>query len=62
MLSNGGFNNVTFKYDSITVDQLNVELSGDTINGGFYRGPGDFNSGTTFGLMICKFDNSGNKL
>ena len=61
MLSNGFFNNVTFKYDSITVDQLNGELSGDTINGGFYRGAADFNSGNDKGLGqndMLKFDNN----
>ena len=42
ILSNGGFNNVTFKYDSTTADGLFNEASGDTINGGFYRGPTDY--------------------
>ena len=42
-LSNGGFNNVTFKYNSTTADQLFNEAGGDTINGGVYRGPTDFN-------------------
>ena len=61
ILSNAGFNNVTFKYDSVTADQLNNELSGDTINGGFYRGPTDFNSSNTVGLGpndMLKFDNN----
>ena len=61
MLSNGGFNNVTFKYDSTTADGLFNEASGDTINGGFYRGPTDFNSSNTVGLGpndMLKFDNN----
>ena len=61
ILSNGGFNNVTFKYNSTTADGLFNEASGDTINGGFYRGPTDFNSSNTVGLGpndMLKFDNN----
>ena len=50
MLSNGGFNNVTFKYDSTTADGLFNEASGDTINGGFFRGMSDFQTGNDKGL------------
>ena len=60
-LSNGGFNNVTFVYNSTTADGLFNEASGDTINGGFYRGPTDFNSSNTVGLGpndMLKFDNN----
>ena len=39
VMTNNGFNNVTFKYDAITIEQLNGELSGDTINGGFGSAP-----------------------
>ena len=38
-----------------------MKLSGDTINGGFYRGPTDFNSSNTVGLGpndMLKFDNN----
>ena len=49
-LSNGGFNNVTFQYNSTTADQLFNEAAGDTINGGVYRGPTDFVTGVDKGL------------
>jgi len=58
-MSNGGFNNVVFNYTSQSEPNLTGELRGDTINGGFYRGPGDFSSSNSQGLGpndILQFD------